>query len=63
MYFMAKAKQKIKCDISSNWAKATFIPEENEIIVYSDIKKMKIGDGKTPIYSLSFTDDGQGGEN
>lgn len=53
---MAKNKIKNKCDTSVNWAKATFIPEKDEIIVYSDLKKIKIGDGETPIYLLPFAD-------
>lgn len=51
---MAKNKNKTKCDLACNWAKASFIPEENEIIIYSDIKKMKIGDGKTKLQDLDF---------
>lgn len=45
---------KIKNDTSSNWAKATFIPKEDEIILYTDLLKIKVGDGKTKIGDLPF---------
>lgn len=51
---MKKNKPKIKCDISQNWAKASFIPTEGEIIIYSDLKKIKIGNGYKSINELPF---------
>lgn len=45
---------KIKNDTSFNWAKASFIPKEDEIILYNDLLKIKIGDGKTQIGELPF---------
>lgn len=47
-----------KHDSSTNWAKATnFIPLKGEIIVYDDLKKIKIGDGKTKVGDLTFIND------
>ena len=35
----------MKSDTSENWSKAkNFIPKENEVIVYTDLEKKKIGD-------------------
>lgn len=48
------AKNKIKNDTSENWAKATFVPKEDEIILYTDLLKIKIGDGKSSINDLPF---------
>lgn len=45
-----------KHDSSANWAKATnFIPLKGEIIIYDDLKKIKIGDGKTKVEDLDFS--------
>lgn len=49
-------KNFIKNDISTNWNKANFIPKEKEIIVYTDILKLKIGDGKTRLVDLPFVE-------
>lgn len=47
-----------KHDSSTNWAKATnFIPLKGEIIVYDDLKKIKIGDGETKVGDLTFIND------
>ena len=44
-----------KSDTSANWAKATnFTPLKGEIIVYTDLRKIKIGDGVTKVGSLEF---------
>lgn len=44
-----------KNDTSENWAKATnFTPLKGEIIVYTDLGKIKIGDGSTKVGSLDF---------
>lgn len=44
-----------KHDTKANWDKATnFIPLPGEIIVYDDLKKIKIGDGVTKVGSLAF---------
>lgn len=44
-----------KTDTSANWAKATnFIPKAGEIIFYSDLNLIKIGDGSTTVTSLPF---------
>lgn len=46
---------KNKTDTSANWeAVPDFVPLEGEIIVYSDKKKIKIGDGNTKISQLPF---------
>lgn len=45
-----------KHDSSANWAKATnFIPLKGEIIIYDDLKKIKIGDGTTKVNDLDFS--------
>ena len=44
-----------KSDTSANWAKATnFTPLKGEIIVYTDLRKIKIGDGVTKVGALEF---------
>lgn len=44
-----------KHDTKANWEKATnFIPLKGEIIVYDDLKKIKIGDGSTKVNDLDF---------
>lgn len=50
-----KTRIQNKIDTSANWAKATtFIPLKGEIIIYSDLRKIKIGDGTTLVGSLPF---------
>ena len=50
-----KTRIQNKIDTSANWAKATtFVPLKGEIIIYSDLKKIKIGDGTTTVGSLPF---------
>ena len=47
-----------KHDTKANWDKATnFVPLKGEIIVYDDLKKIKIGDGATKVGSLAFIND------
>ena len=54
---MVKEQTYIKKDTSQNWNKAkNFIPKENEVIIYTDLEKKKIGDGKTLLNDLSFVD-------
>lgn len=44
-----------KHDTKANWDKATnFVPLKGEIIVYDDLKKIKIGDGTTKVGDLTF---------
>ncbi len=44
-----------KIDTSENWAKATnFIPLKGEICIYSDLHRMKVGDGTSKIGDLDF---------
>lgn len=51
-----------KHDTSTNWAKATsFIPKAGEIVVYDDLKKIKVGDGTTTVGSLDFIGGGSSG--
>ena len=46
-----------KSDTRENWAKAkNFIPLKGEPIHYSDINKIKIGDGATNVRNLPFAD-------
>ena len=41
-----KTRVQNKHDTSTNWAKATtFVPLAGEVIVYDDLKRIKIGDG------------------
>lgn len=52
---MIKEQSFIKKDISENWEKAkNFIPKDNEIIIYTDIDKKKIGNGKDKLNELPF---------
>ena len=54
---MIKEQKKKKKDTSENWSKAkNFIPKENEVIVYTDLEKKKIGDGKNLLNDLPFID-------
>lgn len=47
-----------KHDTKANWDKATnFVPLKGEIIIYDDLKKIKIGDGATKVGSLAFIND------
>ena len=44
-----------KIDTSENWSKAVnFTPLNGELIVYSDLQQIKIGDGVTNVNSLPF---------
>lgn len=46
-----------KHDTTANWNKATnFIPKAGEIIIYDDVHRIKIGDGKTKVTSLPFSE-------
>lgn len=50
-----KTRIQNKNDTSENWAKAVnFIPLKGEIIVYTDLRKIKIGDGVTKVGALEF---------
>ena len=54
---MIKEQNLIKKDTSINWSKAkNFIPKENEVIIYTDLDKKKIGNGKTLLHELPFVD-------
>lgn len=45
----------LKTDTAANWAKATnFKPKAGELVYYSDIKRIKIGDGTTVVSALPF---------
>lgn len=56
-----KTRMQQKHDISENWAKAeNFSPLIGEIIVYDDLNKFKIGDGKTNVNDLPFANGGIG---
>ena len=47
-----------KHDTEANWEKATnFVPLKGEIIIYDDLKKIKIGDGVTKVGNLAFIND------
>ena len=50
-----KGRFQQKIDTKENWDKAkNFVPLEGEIIVYKDLKKIKIGDGVTVVDKLEF---------
>lgn len=50
-----KTRVQQKSDTSENWAKAVnFIPLKGELIIYTDKKLMKIGDGVTKVNDLEF---------
>ena len=52
---MLKTRMRQKVDTSQNWAKATnFVPLKGEICIYSDLHRMKVGDGTTKINDLDF---------
>ena len=54
---MIKEQSFIKKDTSENWSKAkNFTPKENEVIVYTDLEKKKIGNGKNLLNELLFID-------
>ena len=47
-----------KSDTSANWTKATsFIPKKGELVFYTDLNKVKIGDGATAVVNLPFLAD------
>lgn len=53
-----KGRIQHKHDTTENWNKAeNFIPLEGEIIIYTDVNKIKLGDGETNVNSLPFIDD------
>ena len=44
-----------KHDTQSNWQKAiNFTPKAGELIIYDDLEKIKIGDGKSNVNDLPF---------
>lgn len=50
-----KTRVQQKTDTLNNWEKATsFVPKKGEIIIYSDIKKFKVGDGTSLLANLDF---------
>lgn len=50
-----KTRVQQKTDTLNNWEKATsFVPKKGEIIIYSDIKKFKVGDGTSFLTNLDF---------
>lgn len=47
-----------KHDTTANWnTRSTFVPKAGEIIIYTDIHKVKVGDGTSTISTLPFIDD------
>ena len=52
---MLKTRMRQKVDTSQNWAKAkNFVPLKGEICIYSDLHRMKVGNGTTKINDLDF---------
>ena len=52
---MLNARLQQKTDTFENWAKATtFVPKKGEMIIYSDLKQFKVGDGETLLSALDF---------
>ena len=53
------ARVKNKCATSEEWEGVpSFIPLKGEIVIYSDLNKMKVGDGETELHELPFIDAG-----
>lgn len=53
-----KTRIKQKTDTKANWDKAVnFVPLKGEIIVYSDLNKIKVGDGAKKVGELPFLAD------
>lgn len=52
-----------KCKSSDEWNDSRYVPQIGEIVIYSDLNKMKIGDGTTIISALPFVDSNIFGEN
>ena len=53
-----KTRIKQKIDTKANWDKATnFVPLKGEYIYYSDLHKVKVGDGVTKVSALPFLAD------
>lgn len=51
------SRLQIKRETSANWQKAVnFVPLEGELILYTDVNKLKIGDGVKTVNELSFID-------
>ena len=50
-----KTRVQNKCDTAANWKLATnFKPLKGEIILYTDTKQIKVGDGNTLVNALPF---------
>lgn len=48
-----------KCKTASDWAtddNKVYVPKKGEIIIYSDLKKIKVGDGMNYVADLDFID-------
>lgn len=44
-----------KADTNANWEKATsFVPLAGEIILYTDLRRFKVGDGSTTVNNLPW---------
>lgn len=57
-YKRLNCRQVQKNDTSANWKTASnngFVPLKGEIIVYTDLNKIKIGDGVTTVENLEFS--------
>lgn len=53
-----KARIVNKNGTSAGWEKATsFVPKKGELILYTDLNKIKIGDGVTKVNDLPFSND------
>ena len=58
------ARYQQKIDTSENWNKAVnFTPLKGELIVYSDLQQIKIGDGSTNVNDLPFINASSGNDN
>lgn len=54
---MNKNVNACKSDNTENWNKAVnFVPLKGEVIIYSDVEQMKVGDGVNSIVNLPFKD-------
>lgn len=54
---MSKNVNTCKSDSTENWNKAmNFVPSKGEVIIYSDVEQMKVGDGVNSVVNLPFKD-------
>lgn len=54
---MGKNVNTCKSDSTENWNKAVnFVPSKGQVIFYSDVEQIKVGDGINNVVNLPFKD-------